>query len=168
MAQLPEPNFGPCASVFYHLFAARSFRGELQGPGGPGGSQAKLQGRQFFQVGAERRKGNACLLLRERETGPQANPCENCLLGETRAGVQEPGPWVLSHEGANSTTASCPALWDRVVGRSGDSLEPGGHCPWEQTPTLPADSRNGQQLSPVSFFLLTPGPTTRGFCLLGF
>ena len=92
MAQLPEPNFGPCASVFYHLFAARSFRGELQGPGGPGGSQAKLQGRQLFQVGAERRKGNACLLLRERETGLRLIPVRTVCLGSRGQESRSQGP----------------------------------------------------------------------------
>ena len=47
VAQLPEPSFGLCASVFHHLFAARKFRGELQGQKFQGGSQAAARRTAF-------------------------------------------------------------------------------------------------------------------------
>lgn len=100
----------------------------------------------------------------ERKTTGLANPRENGSLGETRAGVQEPGLWLLSHERANSTASPCPALWERVVDLLGGGWEPGGvPSLGAPPPTNPPSSRNGQPLSPADI-----RPYCPGFCLWGF
>lgn len=82
MAQLPEPSLGLCVSVSHHLVAARKFHGELQGQEGQEAVR-RLQDRQLFQVGAERRKGNELGAGREGDgDGPQANPCGNFAWGD--------------------------------------------------------------------------------------
>ena len=88
MSQPLEPSMGLCASVSVSSFLPGSATGSW-GPGGPGGSPAAA-GPTRFPGGTERGKGSSRSVLRR-----QTNPCENCSLGETRAGVQEPGPGAV-------------------------------------------------------------------------
>lgn len=125
-------------------------------PGGPGGSQAAAR-QTVFKGGCREKERKRTLGAERKGFWASANPCENRSLEETRAGVQEPGPRVLSHESANSTAPPCRALWERVVGRWGDSWEPGGAL-CLGTPPSP---QNGQRLSPVLFVQMTPGYCSR-------
>ena len=87
--------------------------GGCAGPGGPGASGQG--GRQCCCLGAE--KERKCMPGAERKADwALVNSSENCSPGDTGAGVQEPRPWVLSHERANATTLRGSALWERVVG----------------------------------------------------
>lgn len=103
-------------------------------------------------------KERKCTLGAERKTTGLAKPRENGSLGETRAGVQEPGPWVLSHERANSTTY--PAL---LCGRGSwtcweVSGNQEGYRPWEHhPPPIPHPPETGSHCPQ-----LTSGPTARG------
>ena len=127
------------------------------GPGGPGGSQAAA-GQAAFPGGAERRKGNKCTLGAEGKTTGLANPRENGSLGETRAGVQEPGPWVLSHEELIPLPHPAPLCGRGSWACREAAGNQAGYRPWEHPPpTNPSSSRNGQPLSPADVRPYCPG-----------
>lgn len=87
-----NPAWGSVLRFLSPLFCQEAPQGAA-GPGGPGGSPVAA-GLTMFTGGTERGEGRARSALRR-----QTNPCENCSLRGTRAGVQEPGPGAVPWEG---------------------------------------------------------------------
>lgn len=110
-AQPPAPSFGLCASVPHQLCAARRQSGSCKA-----GSLSRWCREK------ERRDGNAPS-LRGRQTGPQANPCENCLLWETGQKSRSQGPGCCPMREI-IPPPTLPARWETAGNQE-------GHCPWE-------------------------------------
>lgn len=109
----------------------------------------------------------------KRRLGLRLIPVRTVRLGRQGQESRSQGPGCCPMRGLIPPTPSYPALWDRVVGRSGDSVEPGG-APFPGATASPNSHPSKLQKwaaalpgLTLQLFWLTPGPTAPGGSVSG-